>query len=566
MPMHILGLRIGRLMVAATLIGALCALPVVSVFVNLFAEGTPGIWGHLAGTVLPQYVTNTLLLMVGVGAGVIALGVGTAWLTAMHDFPGRRVFEWALILPLAIPAYVIAFVYTDFLQFVGPVQTGLREFMGWTKADYWFPDVRSLGGAIAMFILVLYPYVYLLGRATFLERSASLLEVGRTLGVGSPGVFFRVALPLARPAIVAGTALALMEAIADFGTVSYFGVPTFTTGIYQAWFSMGERVVAAQLAAVLLGFVILVLLLERTSRGRKRFHETSQRGRPPARRRLAGFNAAGATALCFSAVALGFLLPAGLLLEMAVIDGDIQFGSRFIQLALNSVTLAAITSALLVVLAVLMAYNARLNPGVVSVGLSRLVGLGYAIPGLVIAVGTLIPLAWLDNTLATWLKATFGISPGLLLTGGITALVLAYVVRFFSIGLQTVDAALLKVRPSMDDAARSLGCGPAETLTRIHVPILSRGLFTAALLVFVEVMKELPATLVMRPFNFDTLATQVYNLAHDERLSEAATAALVIVAAGLVPLIVVSRGIARIRRTAAVQVVPFEPAVLSEGR
>jgi iron(III) transport system permease protein len=564
--MHILGLRIGRLMVAATLIGALCALPVVSVFVNLFAEGTPGIWGHLAGTVLPQYVTNTLLLMVGVGAGVIALGVGTAWLTAMHDFPGRRVFEWALILPLAIPAYVIAFVYTDFLQFVGPVQTGLREFMGWTKADYWFPDVRSLGGAIAMFILVLYPYVYLLGRATFLERSASLLEVGRTLGVGSPGVFFRVALPLARPAIVAGTALALMEAIADFGTVSYFGVPTFTTGIYQAWFSMGERVVAAQLAAVLLGFVILVLLLERTSRGRKRFHETSQRGRPPARRRLAGFNAAGATALCFSAVALGFLLPAGLLLEMAVIDGDIQFGSRFIQLALNSVTLAAITSALLVVLAVLMAYNARLNPGVVSVGLSRLVGLGYAIPGLVIAVGTLIPLAWLDNTLATWLKATFGISPGLLLTGGITALVLAYVVRFFSIGLQTVDAALLKVRPSMDDAARSLGCGPAETLTRIHVPILSRGLFTAALLVFVEVMKELPATLVMRPFNFDTLATQVYNLAHDERLSEAATAALVIVAAGLVPLIVVSRGIARIRRTAAVQVVPFEPAVLSEGR
>jgi iron(III) transport system permease protein len=553
-------------MVAATLVGALCALPVVSVFVNLFAEGAPGVWGHLAGTVLPQYVANTLWLMLGVGAGVVALGVSTAWLTAMHDFPGRRVFEWALILPLAMPAYVIAFVYTDFLQFVGPVQTELREIMGWTKADYWFPDVRSLGGAIAMFILVLFPYVYLLGRAAFLERSASLLEVGQTLGVGSTGVFFRVALPLARPAIVAGTALALMETIADFGTVSYFGVPTFTTGIYQAWFSMGERVVAAQLAAVLLGFVILVLLLERTSRGRKRFHETSQRGRPPARQRLAGFTAAGATALCFSTVALGFLLPAGLLLEMAIGEGDVQFGSRFIQLALNSVTLAAITAALLVVLAVLMAYNARLNPGVVSVGLSRLVGLGYAIPGLVIAVGTLIPLAWLDNALATWLKTSFGISPGLLLTGGITALLLAYVVRFFSISLQTVDAALLKVRPSMDDAARSLGCGAAETLTRIHVPMLSRGLFAATLLVFVEVMKELPATLVMRPFNFDTLATQVYNLAHDERLSEAATAALVIVAVGLVPLIVVSRSIARTRRSAAVQVVPFETAALSESR
>lgn len=564
--MHILGPRIGRLMVAATLIGALCALPVVSVFVNLFAESTPGVWGHLAGTVLPQYVANTLFLMLGVGAGVIALGVSMAWLTAMHDFPGRRLFEWALILPLAMPAYVIAFLYTDFLQFVGPVQTGLRELMGWTRADYWFPDVRTLGGAIVMFILVLYPYVYLLSRAAFLERSASLLEVSRTLGVGGMGLVFRVALPLARPAIVAGTALALMEAIADFGTVSYFGVQTFTTGIYQAWFSMGERVIAAQLAAALLGFVILVLLLERTSRGRKRFHETSQRARPPARQRLDGFKAAGATALCSSALALGFLLPAGLMLEMAIGEGDAQFGSRFVQITLNSVTLAAITSGLLVVLAVLMAYNARLNPGMVSVGLSRLVGLGYAIPGLVIAVGTLIPLAWLDNVLAEWLKTTFAISPGLLLTGGIAALVFAYMVRFFSIGLQTVDAALLKIRPSMDDAARSLGCGAAETLTRIHVPILSRGLFTATLLVFVEVMKELPATLVMRPFNFDTLATQVYNLAHDERLSEAATAALVIVAAGLVPLIVVSRSIARTRRASTMQVVPFERTTLPEAR
>ena len=559
-------LRVGRLMVIATLIGGLCALPVVSVFVNLFGEGAPGLWGHLASTVLPLYVANTLWLIVGVGAGVVAVGVGTAWLTAMHDFPGRRVFEWALILPLAMPAYVIAFVYTDFLQFVGPVQTTLRELTGWNKADYWFPDVRSLGGAIVMFVLVLYPYVYLLSRASFLERSASLLEVGRTLGVGSTGVFFRLALPLARPAVVAGTALALMEAIADFGTVSYFGVPTFTTGIYQAWFSMGERVIAAQLAAALLGFVILVLLLERTSRGRKRFHETSQRIRPPARIELAGFRAAGATSICIAAVGLGFLLPAGLLLEMAVVEGDAQFGSRFIQLTANSLTLAAITSALLVVLAVLMAYNARLNPGLVSVGLSRLVGLGYAIPGLVIAVGTLIPLAWIDNVLAGWMKATFGFSSGLLLTGSITALVFAYVVRFFSIGLQTVDAALLKVRPAMDDAARSLGCGATETLTRIHVPILSRGLLTAALLIFVEVMKELPATLVMRPFNFDTLATQVYNLAHDERLAEAATAALVIVAAGLIPLVIVSRGIARTRRSAALQVIPVEGAALAQGR
>lgn len=559
-------MRIGRLTLAATAIGALCALPVATVFVHLFAAGTPGVWQHLAQTVLPEYAANTLGLLVGVGIGVIAAGVSTAWLTAMHEFPGRRAFEWALILPLAMPAYVIAFVYTDLLQFVGPVQTWLREVTGWSKADYWFPDVRSLGGAVAMFILVLYPYVYLLARGAFLERSASLLEAGRTLGLGNTAVFFRVALPLARPAVVAGAALALMETIADFGTVSYFGVPTFTTGIYQAWFSMGERVVAAQLSAALLGFVVLVLLFERTSRRRKRFHETSQRTRVPSRQRLAGLPAAAATAVCAVPLALGFLLPAGLLLQMALGEGDAQFGPRFVQLAANSVTLAALTSALLVVLALLMAYSARLHPGVFSVNVNRLAGLGYAVPGLVIAVGVLIPLAHFDNALDARMRSSFGISTGLLLTGGIAALVFAYVVRFFSIGLQTVDASLVKVRPSMDDAARSLGCGPVESLLRIHVPIMARGLFTAALLIFVEVMKELPATLVMRPFNFDTLATQVYTLAHDERLAEASTAALAIVVAGLIPLIAISHNIARARRLAGTELAPYEPAAEPAAR
>jgi iron(III) transport system permease protein len=351
-----------------------------------------------------------------------------------------------------------------------------------------------------------------------------------------------------------------METIADFGAVSYFGVPTFTTGIYQAWFSMGERVVAAQLSAMLLGFVVLLLLLERVSRGRKRFHETSQRTRAPSRVRLTGLAAAAATALCAVPFVLGFVLPAGLLLQMAVGKGDAQFGTRFVQLAGNSVTLAALTSVLLVVLALLMAYNARLHPGMFSVNLNRVAGLGYAVPGLVIAVGTLIPLAQLDNALDAWMRASFGISTGLLLTGGVFALVLAYAVRFFSIGLQTVDASLEKVRPSMEDAARSLGCGPVEALARIHVPIMARGLFTAALLVFVEVMKELPATLVMRPFNFDTLATQVYNLAHDERLEEASTAALAIVVVGLIPLIAISRNIARARRVTGGELMPREAA------
>ncbi len=548
------------------LIGALCAAPVVSVFFNVFAEGTPGVWQHLAQTVLPEYAANTFWLLAGVGTGVIAVGVGAAWLTAMHEFPGRRTYEWALILPLAMPAYVIAFVYTDLLQFVGPVQTWLREVTGWTKADYWFPDVRSLGGAIVMFVFVLYPYVYLLARGAFLERSASMLEAGRTLGLGDSALFLRVAFPLARPAVVAGTALALMETIADFGAVSYFGVPTFTTGIYQAWFAMGERVVAAQLAAALLGFVALVLLLERMSRGRKRFHETSQRTRAPSRVRLQGARAAAATALCAVPFVVGFLLPAGLLLRMAIGEGDAQFGPRFLQLAANSVTLAALTAALLVVLALLMAYHARLHPGVFSINLNRVAGLGYAVPGLVIAVGTLIPLAQLDNLLDAWMKASFGISTGLLLTGGVGALVVAYVVRFFSIGLQTVDASLEKVRPSMEDAARSLGCGPVETLARIHVPIMARGLFTAALLVFVEVMKELPATLVMRPFNFDTLATQVYILAHDERLAEASTAALAIVAVGVIPLIAISRNITRAWRATGADLVPGQPAAEAAAR
>lgn len=549
-------MRIGRLTAVATLLGVLCALPVASVFVNLLARGTPGTWEHLAQTVLPEYAANTLWVLVGVGIGVIAVGVTTAWFTTMHEFPGRRVFEWSLILPLAIPAYVIAFVYTDFLQFVGPVQSWLRGVTGWSRRDYWFPDVRSLGGAIAMFILTLYPYVYLLARAAFLERSASLLEAGRTLGLGSLGIFFRLALPLARPAVVAGAALALMEAIADFGAVAYFGVPTFTTGIYQAWFSMGDRVIAAQLSASLLGFVALVLLLERLSRGRKRFHETSQRTRPASRQRLSGGSAFAAATTCAIPLALGFLLPAGLLLRMAIGEGDARFGTHFVQLTMNSLMLAAITSALLVAFALMMAYNARLHPGLFSVNLNRVAGLGYAVPGLVIAVGVLIPLAHFDNALDAWMRSSFGISTGLLLTGSIVALVVAYMVRFFSVALQTAEASLGRVRPSMDDAARSLGCGPVESLLRIHVPIVARGLFTAALLVFVEVMKELPATLVMRPFNFDTLATQIYTLAHDERLAEASTAALAIVAAGLIPLVIISRNIAKARGATSVEAAP----------
>jgi iron(III) transport system permease protein len=427
------------------------------------------------------------------------------------------------------------------------VQSLLREVAGWAPRSYWFPEIRSLGGAIAMLILVLYPYVYLLSRAAFLEQSVCALEVSRTLGCSPWGSFFRVALPLARPAIAAGTALALMETLADYGTVSFFGVQTFTTGIVRAWISFGDRVAAAQLASILLGFVLLVLVLERWNRGRARYHHTSSRYQRLPGYRLSGFKAGLAVTACLLPLTLGFLLPALILLKMSLEAGDVQFGARFFQLALNSFTLASISAMLAVVLAVVMAYGQRLNPNRWGALANRMASMGYAVPGTVIAVGVLIPFARLDNALDAWLRASFGISSGLILTGSIAALVFAYLVRFLAVSLNTVEASLAKVRPTMDDAARSLGVGPGGTLFQVHAPLMWGSLLTAALVVFVDVMKELPATLVMRPFNFDTLAVQAYNLASDERLTEASTASLAIVAVGILPLILLSRAIARSR-------------------
>lgn len=535
-PMSTSVALLGLSAVVAVLIG----LPVASVLTNIFRGGTSAVWQHLASTVLPEYVANTLWLCAVVGLGVVVVGVATAWLTAMHQFPGKRFFEWALVLPMAVPSYVLAYVYTDFLQFVGPVQSALREFFGWTRADYWFPDVRSLGGAAVLFVFVLYPYVYLTARTAFIERASGMLEASRTLGVGPWRSFFRVSLPLARPAVAAGTALALMETLADYGAVSYFGVQTFTTGIYRAWFSLGDRIAAAQLAAALLGFVALLLVFEHVSRGRARFHNTTGRNRPMVGSALHGIPALLAFVTCALPVAIGFILPGGLLLRLALIEGDAQFGIQFFRLARNSFILAGVTALLAVLMALLLAYGARLSKGRLADALNRVAGLGYAVPGSVIAVGVLIPVTQLDNWLAAQWLSWFGVNPGLLLTGGIAALVYAYLVRFLAVALQTVNASLSKVTPAMDEAARSLGEAAPGILRRVHLPMLRGSLLTAALLVFVDVMKELPATLVMRPFNFDTLATQAYVLASDERLAEASTASLAIVAVGLLPLIVLS--------------------------
>jgi iron(III) transport system permease protein len=399
-----------------------------------------------------------------------------------------------------------------------------------------------------MFVFVLYPYVYLLARAAFLEQASGMVEIGRSLGLGPWRSFFRVSLPLARPAIAAGVALVLMETLADYGTVAYFGVQTFTTGIYRAWFSLGDRTASAQLATMLLGFVVLLLAIERASRGRARFHDTTSRDRPQHGRRLAPLAAAGAVAVCTLPLLVGFAIPAGVLVEMALGDGDPQLGGRFLRFARNSFILAAVTAAIGVAVAVLLAYAARTSRSRWPRSLNRVVGLGYAVPGSVIAVGVLIPVIQLDRWIASAIESTSGARTGLILTGGIAALVYAYLVRFLAVALQAVESSLSRVTPSMDDAARSLGCDPPATLRRVHLPLLRGGLLTAGLLVFVDVMKELPATLVMRPFDFETLATQAYRFASDERLSEAAIPALAIVAVGILPLIAISRQIARGRR------------------
>ena len=538
--------RIPWLTGAALVVAALVAVPILSVIWSIFQTGQ-GNWPHLVETVLPQYIANSLILMAGVAVGVIVGGVGPAWLVVMCRFPGRRIFEWALILPLAVPAYVVAYAYADFLQAAGPVQSLIRDLTGWTAQDYWFPEIRSLGGAIVIFSAVLMPYTYLLARTAFLEQSVCVLEVAATLGRSPWNRFRTVAVPLARPAIVAGTALALMETLADFGTVAHFGINTFTTGIYRTWFSMGDRVAAAQLSSILLTFVFALLLIERYSRHKSRFYHMSGKYQQLRPSRLHGVKAWSAALFCAVPLVVGFLAPFLILLWMALTAGHDLFSSRYIELTTNSVILASVTAILAVGLALLLSYAARIEQSRLTIGANLIAGMGYAIPGSIIAVGILIPVATFDNALSAWLEASFGIETGLILTGSIAALVFAYLVRFMAVALQTVQASFAKITPNMEHASRTLGLGPLSTGLRVHLPILSGGMLTAGLIVFVDVMKELPATLIMRPFNFDTLAIQAYNLAKDERLTQAATPSLVIVACGLIPVLIISRAIMQSR-------------------
>ncbi|WP_348539839.1 MULTISPECIES: iron ABC transporter permease, partial [Spirulina sp. CCY15215] len=500
--------------------------PILVVLSSIFANSGE-VWSHLAGTVLPDYLKNSAILMIGVGLGTFAIGTGTAWLTTMCRFPGSRWLEWLLLLPLAAPAYLLAYVYTEFLDYYGLVQTTLRGIFGWTSAgDYWFPNIRSMGGAIAMLVLVLYPYVFLLARVAFLEQCTCTLEASRSLGCNPWRSFVRIALPLARPSIIAGLALVLMETLNDFGTVQFFGISTFTTGIYRTWLGMGEHTAAAQLAAVLLTFVLVLMALERRSRRQAKYYQTANHAKPFQPYKLGGFRAGTALIACTIPVIFGFLLPVGVLLEMTLNSSESTLGRNFWGLASHSLILAVLTAIFGVTLALVMAYGQRLQNNFAMSFSVRIAAMGYAIPGSVIAVGVLIPIGRFDNAIDGWMRSHFGISTGLLLSGTIAALIFAYLVRFLAVSFNTVESSLGKIQPSLDDAARSLGHSPASTLIKVHAPLMSGGLLTAAMLVFVDVMKELPATLVIRPFNFDTLAIQVYQYASDERLVEAAAPAL----------------------------------------
>jgi len=524
------------LVVAAVLIALLVALPLLAVIGRLGDPAATDSWQHLLSTVLPDYLRNTLLLCAGVAFGTFMLGTFAAWLVAAHRFPGRDLFAWALVLPLAMPAWIVAYVYTDWLQFAGPVQTQLREITGWQHGDYAFPPVRSLGGAIVVFSLVLYPYVYLLARDAFLDASGSLRDAARSLGAGYFGALFRVALPLARPAIAVGLALALMETVADFGAVSYFGVQTFTTGIYRAWYSLGDPVASAQLSTLLLAGVVALLVLERRARGRARFvARTGQRGAAPVA--LAGWRAWLATLACAIPVAGGFLLPMLLLALLARDHVDLLDSGRYLLLATNSAMLSATVAGAAVVAAVLLGYAARgSHRGVRAV--TAAAGFGYAVPGTVLAVGVLTLTSAVDDLL---FALNGDALPPLLLGGSIVVVAYALVVRFLALAQGSVEAGLARIQPSMDDAARALGEHRAGVLRRVHAPMLAGSLLTALLLVFVEVMKELPATLMLRPFGFDTLATQAWLYAADERLGEAAWPSLLIVLVGLLPVLVLTR-------------------------
>ena len=526
--------RLWRL--ASFVVAGIVAAPILVVALSWLTPAGD-IWRHLVHTVLGELLLNTAVLMLGVGAGVFLLGAGLAWLVTMYDFPGRRFFDWTLMLPLAIPAYVLAFVAVALLDFSGPVQGAWRALFG---ASAWFPPIRSVGGVIGVMVLAFYPYVYMLARAAFLAQGRRMLETGRVLGLTPRAAFLRVALPMARPALAAGVALALMEALADFGAVAIFNYDTFTTAIYKAWLGLFSLPAAAQLASLLLLFVALALIGERQWRGRARYHVALRIGREQ-RYKLTGARKPAATAACALVLLLAFIVPVVQLLHWAWGTARADFDLRYLRFFFNTVSLGAAAAVVTTFCALLLAYTYRLKPDRWVASAVRFATLGYALPGSVLAVGIMVSFVWLDQRLTQWLQSLFGIAAGPLLTGSLLALLLAYGVRFMAVAHGPIDSSFERIKPSLWQAARSLGASNREILWRVSIPLLRTGLLSASLLVFIEVMKEMPATLLLRPFGWDTLATRIFEMTSEGQWERAALPALTLVLAGLIPVVMLVR-------------------------
>jgi iron(III) transport system permease protein len=531
------------LMLGAGLIAVLVTLPILTIVLLSFAS-SENIWPHLLGTVLPGYVWRTLGLMAGVGFLTFIIGTATAWLVSLHDFPLRRILQWACLMPLAMPTYIVSYTYVDFLNYAGSLQTWLRGAMGWSRPeDYMFPEIRSLPGAVIVLALVLYPYVYMTAQASFLRQPMSQLDVARTLGKSPWGAFLSVALPQARPAIVVGVSLALMECLNDIAAVGFFGVNTLTLGIYTTWLGEGNLGGAAQLAVVLLIFVFALLWVERHARKQQSTMPGSRHPMAPRRTPLTGWRGILAMLACFLPVFLGFILPAFILLRFAARHLEDILSENYFDAMWHSLVLSLVASLVVVVLGLVLAYAHRSQRSKRINTFLRLASVGYAMPGTVLGIGVLIPLAYFDNTVDAFMRSAFGVSTGLLLSGTITAIIFAYAIRFQAISFGSLESGLEKVTPNLTYAARTLGRTPLRTVAEIHLPILRPALITATLLVFVDCMKELPATLILRPFDFETLATQVFLLASLGQLEESAAPALSIVAAGLIPIILLTRNL-----------------------
>jgi len=532
-----------RILIFILFLTMLLSVPIATIGISFFMP-SDGSLSHLISTVLASYISNSLILAIGVGIGVSFLGLSLSWLIAMYEFPGKKFFEWGLLLPMAIPAYIVAYSYTGLFEFGGPIQNYLGELFQTQKAV--LPPIRSIGGAILVFSLVLYPYLYLICRSSFLQQSSTFFELGRSLGYKPAQVFFKLSLPLVRPAYIGGLSLVLMETLADFGTVQFFGIPTFTTGIYRTWFGMDSSVAAAQLSGFLLLFIFGLMAVEKISRKKLKFHHTSQKINYRKPEKLVGRQGFMAAFYCSGVLFFSCILPFSQLIVGAVSTWDSVVDARFWDIALNSFSLAVAGSAVVAVTALIFVLSHRfLKSRLINICLT-VISNGYALPGTVVAVGLLIPVIYFDRGLIRLFQFLGLDSPGLLVSGSIGILLLAYSTKFSFLALQSIQASYAKIRTSFDEIGRSLGHKPKAIFELIHFPLIKNSILTAMILVFVDILKELPATLILRPFNFNTLAVRTYELASDERLWESSPSALAIVLVGIIPVYLLNRSMRKI--------------------